>query len=127
MKMAWKVVLATVIPLAIMTAIGLYLLNTGETSDGRSVLCVGVIAASVSGSAFIYHVERWSLKRQSLMHLAVMAVTVLPALLMTGWYDLNSAHGWWGAVATFAIWGAGLWTILYLVFTWLDRRKARQK
>ena len=126
MRMLWKVLLATAIPLAIMTSIGLYLLSNGESSDGRSVLCVGVIAASVSGSSFIYQVERWPLKRQSVIHLGLMLVTVLPALLLTGWYDLGTAGGWWGAVITFVAWGIGLWTVLYLIFTWVNRRKARR-
>ncbi|MCQ9367229.1 DUF3021 domain-containing protein [Brevibacterium sp. 50QC2O2] len=125
--MIWRILAATVIPLGIMTAIGLYLLSQGEVADGRSVLCVGVIAGAVGGSAFIYQIERWSLLRQSLLHLGIMLVTVLPALLSTGWYDLGTAAGWWGAVVTFAIWGIGLWSILYCVFKLIDRRRARRE
>lgn len=123
--MTWKATLATVIPLAIMTAIGIALLAQGDTEAGRGTLCVGVIAAAVSGSSFIYQVERWSLLRQSLMHIGIMLVTVFPALLLTGWYDLSTAGGWWAAIGTYAAWGIGIWSVMYVITSLLEKRRRR--
>ena len=77
----FKALLAAGIPLVVMTAIGVLLISQGDHANGRSTIAVGVIATAVSGSARVYQVPTWSLRRQSLTHLGIMIVTVLPALL----------------------------------------------
>lgn len=111
------------IPLAAMTTIGIVLLAQGKLADGRSTIAVGVIVAAVAGASVIYQVERWSLRAQTLAHSAVMLLTVLPALLLSGWFPLDSAWGYLAVVAVFLGAGIVLWSAFYLIFTKLVPRK----
>jgi hypothetical protein len=108
----------------LMSAIGAFLLHDGQAADGRSTLAVGVIIAAVSASSVIYQVDRWSLMRQSITHLIVMLVTVLPALLLSGWFAVNMVGGVLLVVAVFALVGLVLWTSLFLIMRFVERRQA---
>lgn len=119
-----KAALLAGIPLVAMTAIGLALLARGEADDGRSTLAVGVIVAAVAGSSVVYQVERWSLRRQTAIHFAIMLVTVLPALLLSGWFPVDSARGVLTVLAIFLAVGAAIWAVMYLVATAVERRRA---
>lgn len=111
------------LPLLIMSAIGFALLAQGKSADGRATLAVGVIIAATAGASVIYQVGRWSLTRQTLMHFAIMLVTVLPALLFSGWFPLHDAWGYGFVVSVFLATGIVLWTIFYAVAR-LAQRKA---
>lgn len=117
-----KAMLLTGIPLVIMTAIGVALIVQGKLADGRSTLAIGVIVAAVAGASVVYQVERWSLRKQSLLHFGIMLVTVLPALFLSGWFLLDTAWGYVAVIGMFLIVGAVLWTVLYLIFTKLVPR-----
>lgn len=125
MRLPLKLLLLVGIPLVIMGGIGLMLLGEGDTDNARSTFAVGVIIAAVSGASVIYQVERWRLLRQTLIHLAVMTVTVLPAILLSGWFDLSTGTGWLLALGVFALTGVALWLIFYVIFAILDRRQRR--
>ncbi len=111
-----KAVLRAGIPLVIMTAIGVALLIQDKAADGRSTIAVGVIVAAVVGASVTYDVAGWSLRKQSLVHFAIMLVTVLPALLLSGWFPLDSAWDYVAVIAAFIAGGAILWALGYLVF-----------
>lgn len=123
MRLPLRAALLAGIPLAIMTAIGVVLVAQGKSEDGRSTLVVGVIVAAVCGASVIYLVEQWSLKKQSLIHFAVMAVTVLPALFLSGWFPLDTVGGYFAVIGVFLVVGALLWGALYLIFTKLVSRQ----
>lgn len=123
-RLALRAVLLGGIPLVLMSAIGGFLFDDGQAEDGRSTLAVGVIIAAVSASSVIYQVDRWSLRRQSLTHLAVMVVTVLPALLLSGWFPLDTVGGALLVVAVFALVGMVLWLSLFLIMRFIERRQA---
>lgn len=112
------------IPLVVMSAIGAYLLHAGELADGRSTLAVGVIVAATAAGSLLYEVERWSLTRQSVTHFALMFVTVLPALLLSGWFATDTAGGVLAVVGIFLAAGLVLWTTLFLVMTAVERGRA---
>jgi hypothetical protein len=111
------------IPLVVMTAIGAYLLHAGQTADGRSTLAVGVIVAATAAGSLLYQVPGWSLPRQSVTHFVLMLVTVLPALLLSGWFPVDTAGGVLAVVGIFIAAGLVLWTTLYLVMTAVERRR----
>jgi FtsH-binding integral membrane protein len=111
------------IPLVVMSAIGAYLLASGQTADGRSTLAVGVIVAATAAGSLLYQVEGWSLTRGSVTHFALMLVTVLPALLLSGWFPVDTAGGVLAVVGIFLAAGLVLWTTLYLVMTAVERRR----
>ena len=126
MRLWIKAALLTLIPLAIMTAIGLSLISQGDTSDGRGTVVVGVIIAAVMEASVIYQIERWSLRTQSLVHLGIMVVTVLPALLLSGWFPLDTLWGYLAVIGVFTAVGVVLWSVFYLISTRLEARRARQ-
>lgn len=125
MKLLTKAALLSVIPLLIMVPIGLSLISSGEAVRGRSTLAVGVIVSAVSGATTVYQIDRWSPRKQSLFHLGIMAVTVLPALLLSGWFPEDQPRGALLAIGSFAAAGAVLWTVLYLVISAIERRAER--
>lgn len=126
MKPWLKVALIAGIPLVIMTAIGIALLAEGKTSDGRSTIAVGVIVAAVAGAWKIYDIDSWSLRTQSLVHFGIMTVTVLPALLLSGWFPIDTPLGVLAVIGSFLLVGAVVWTVMYLVFTRLVPARKRR-
>ncbi|WP_052129237.1 DUF3021 domain-containing protein [Clavibacter michiganensis] len=114
------------IPLVVMSAIGASLLAGGQTSDGRSTLAVGVIVAATAAGSLLYQVPGWGLPRQSVAHFALMLVTVLPALLLSGWFPVDTPGGVLAVVGIFLATGLALWTTLYLVMTAVERSRARR-
>jgi len=123
-RIALRAVLLAAIPLVLMSAIGAFLLHDGQAEDGRSTFTVGVIIAAVSASSVIYQVDRWSLMRQPLTHLTMMLVTVLPALLLSGWFPVDTVGGVLLVVAVFALVGLVLWSSLFLIMRFVERRQA---
>jgi len=119
-----RVMLSAAIALVVMTSIGIALLAQGDESNGRSTIAVGVIVAAVIATSLIYRVERWSLVRQSAVHFALMTVTVLPALFLSGWFPLGDVWGCLAVVGVFLGTGAVLWGVLYVVFGKLVRPTA---
>ena len=126
-RLALRAFLLGAIPLVVMTSIGVFLLRDGQTADGRSTLAVGVIVAAVSASSVIYQTEGWSLRRQSLAHFVVMAITVLPALLLSGWFRLDTLAGALLVVGLFLLAGLVLWSALLFIIRILERRHAARK
>lgn len=125
MRTIVRVALLAGIPLVIMTGIGLALLAQGQESNGRSTLAVGVIVAAVSASSVIYQIDRWTLRRQTAVHFAVMVVTVLPALFFSGWFALDSVGGVLAVIGTFLATGAILWALFYAIARVVERRSGR--
>ncbi|KTR83716.1 hypothetical protein NS220_18920 [Microbacterium testaceum] len=127
MKILPAVLLRAGIPLVIMTAVGVALLVQGKTEDGRATLAVGVIAGAVSGASVVYQIATWSLRKQTLVHFALMTVTVLPALLLSGWFALDSIWGYIGVIATFLGAGILLWVFFFVLFTMVPARRSRPR
>ncbi|WP_374929549.1 DUF3021 domain-containing protein [Kytococcus sedentarius] len=122
MTLVAKAALRAGIPLVIMTAIGLVLLNQGKADDGRSTLVTGVIVAAVAGATVIYEIEEWSLARQSAVHFLLMCVTVLPAIYLSGWATFDSVGDHVGVIAGFLLVGALIWSAMYAFHRWRDSR-----
>lgn len=53
-----------------------------------------------------------------------MVVTVLPALLLSGWFPLDTVGGVLLVVAVFALVGMVLWLSLFLIMRFIERRQA---
>ncbi|MFV9425178.1 DUF3021 domain-containing protein [Microbacterium sp. S1037] len=117
MKLLGAVLLRAGIPLVIMTAIGIALFAQGKSDDGRATLAVGVIAAAVSGASVIYQIETWSMRKQTLVHFVIMGVTVLPALLLSGWFALDTPWHYLAVIGVFLGVGVLLWAFFFVLFT----------
>ncbi|SDQ13172.1 DUF3021 domain-containing protein [Microbacterium sp. cf332] len=124
MTLRVKAALLAGILLLVMSAIGFTLFAQDKPIDGRATLAVGVIVAATSGSSVIYQIDRWRLRKQSLVHFVIMCLTVLPALLLSGWFPLQDAWGYLTVVGVFLSTGLILWLALYLIFTTLVPRRS---
>lgn len=116
MPLELRAALLAGIPLLIMISIGVALLAQGRTDEGRSTIAVGVIVAAVSGGATLYWIDRWSFAKQSIVHVLLMCVTVLPALLMSGWFPLETLVDYLILIGVFFGVGAVLWSVMRFVF-----------
>lgn len=110
------------IPLIVMAAIGVALLLQGDAANARSTFALGVIVAAVSGASAVYQVKAWDLKKQSVIHFGIMLITVLPAMYLSGWFDLDNAMDYLQVLGIFLMVGAGLWLLFYLIFGVLQPR-----
>jgi hypothetical protein len=64
------------------------------------------------------------LMRQSITHLMVMLVTVLTALMLSGWFPVDTVGGVLLVVAVSALVGLVLWSALLVSMRSVERRQA---
>lgn len=105
--------------LVIFGVMGVALLVEGDSSTARSTFAVGVIVAATGGASMIYQVDRWTLLRQTAMHLAIMLCTVLPALFLSGWFALESPLDHLTVIGIFLVTGLAIWLVMFCVFALL--------
>lgn len=122
MRVVRRAVILALIPLVILGGISLLLHVEGEAEDARGALAGAVIAAAVAGASVVYQVESWSLAKQSGVHFALMAFTVLPAMLLSGWFPLEGPGDVLLVVGLFLAVGAVLWGVMLTVFRMAERR-----
>lgn len=117
MKVISKALIRGAIPLAIMTGISLIMNHQGMDSfQVRSTFVVGLIVAAVAAASVIYDMDHWSLKKRSLIHFLAMTTTVLPCLLLSGWFQLNALSDYLVVLGIFLLAGAVLWGVGYFIF-----------
>lgn len=123
-----KAFLRGIIPFAIMSLISFMLkFQQKDPYQVKSTFIVGIIIAVVCATSVIYDNEKWSLKKQSIIHFLIMLVTVLPCLYFSGWFPLNSTSDYLKVFSYFIICGLILWTIFYLLFTKIIDKKTSGK
>lgn len=95
---------------------GLYFqAKKGINEQFYSILAVTIISASIAGFNVIYDYDVWSVKKKIIVHTICMAMTVLPALYISGWYDTSSINGLFAILASFVLFGIVAATIGFLV------------
>lgn len=109
-------VLRASIPLVIMSVMALAQQLTNEPSGAKSTFVAALIATAVAGFSVIYDIESWSLTKQSAAHFGAMTVTVLPCLLLSGWFPVESPRDVLIVLGYFLATGAVVWSIGYLAF-----------
>lgn len=102
MKLLSKATIRGAIPFIIITLIAIvfYCLNQ-DFFIVKSIFINGLIATILAASSVIYDNEKWSLKKQSLIHFSLMLVTVFPLLLISGWYPLQNPKDFFTVFAIF--------------------------
>lgn len=117
MNLFSKALIRGAIPFAIMTGISLMMNAQGiDTFQVRSTFIAGLIAAAVGAASVLYEIDRWPLRKRSLVHLLAMAATVLPCLLFSGWFRLNTISDYLIVLGIFLLTGMVLWGAAYLIF-----------
>lgn len=113
-----------IIPFIIMTAIALIMRSQGiDPFQVRSTFVVGLILAAVLAANVVYDVDRWSLKQKSLVHLGLMAITVLPLLFISGWFPLKRPQDYLVVIGDFLLVGLALWSVMLAITKLIERAK----
>ena len=98
---------------------------SGESAENiRSIICGSLIVIIVVLTIPIYDIDKWSLPKQSLVHFLLMAATILPLVMISGWYDWSTPIGFLVMLGVFLLSGAVLWTIGY-AFNHLNKNRHR--
>lgn len=117
LKYTKRAVIRGIIPFAIMTGLTLIMRYQGmDFFQVKSTFFSGLIATAIAAASVIYDIENWSLFKQSLVHFLMMLVTVLPCLIVSGWYVLNTFVDYLRLFGIFLLVGFILWSVFYLIF-----------
>lgn len=112
-----KVIFRGMIPFVIMTSLAIFMRLQGiDVFQVKSTFLVGIIATTIASASVIYEIENWSLVKQSIIHFIIMLFTVLPCLLVSGWYKLVSILDYLTVIGQFLLVGILLWSIAYVIF-----------
>ncbi|MBW9213029.1 MULTISPECIES: DUF3021 family protein [Terrabacteria group] len=112
-----KAIIRGIIPLIIMTTLSIIMKYQGiDVFQVKGTFLVGIIATSIAAASVIYEIEKWSLLKQSIVHFIIMFLTVFPCLLISGWYELNSALDYLKVFGMFLLVGIVLWSVAYFIF-----------
>ncbi len=61
----------------------------------------------------IYSVDKWSLLHQSIIHFLLMAVTILPIVIFSGRFEINTTSDFLKIIGMFLLSGVAAWSIGY--------------
>ena len=112
-----KVIFRGMIPFVIMTSLAIFMRLQGiDAFQVKSTFLVGIIATTIASASAIYEIEKWSLVKQTIIHFIIMLFTVLPCLLVSGWYKLVSILDYFIVLGQFLLVGSFLWSIAYIIF-----------
>ncbi len=106
MKKAVPFLISSVITATIMTSLSLFI---NDPFQAKGTLVSGLIAAIVIATIPIYDIDKWPLKKRSLVHFLVMLITVLPLLFYSGWFSPLITVG------VFLLFGLVGWTIGFII------------
>lgn len=106
-----------IIPFAIMSVISIIMnMQKMDPFQVKSTFLVGVIISIVASASVIYDIEGWSLLKQTIVHFIIMLFTVMPCLIISGWFKLNSIKDFLQFLGIYLLCGLVLWSIGYFVF-----------
>lgn len=113
-------VISATISLVIMAALSFFI---PDPSQAHSTLIVGLIAFFTIMAIPIYNIDKWSLRKKTIVHILVMLVTVLPCMAMSGWFDISQGSGILAMLVVYVAFGVVGWTIGFLA----NKFSAKQK
>lgn len=97
---------------AAITLVVMMLISFGiaDPTQAHGTWIAGVIGCFVILAAMIYTIDSWSLRKRTVMHTLAMLMTVLPCLVISGWFDTASWQGIGLMLLTYAGFGVVGWT-----------------
>jgi hypothetical protein len=101
--------------LAASGVLALYNVLIGDVESVRLILTYGGIGFFLGVTSVIYEVRAWSFPKQILIHWAIMHVTILPLVVLSGLVPVNSVQDMGRAYLNFTVSGLILFTVTYLV------------
>jgi len=111
--------LSAFITLCIMFYISIWI---EDGQQAHSTRVVGIIIATVIAAVPIYSIDRWSLKRQTIVHAAVIVAVVLPCLLISNWYEWQTRLGLSLMLLTYISFGAAGWLVGFVINKITERK-----
>lgn len=112
-----------IIPFIIMTGISLIMKKQNmDEFQVKSTFITGVIITAVVATSVLYEIESWTLTKQSIVHFAIMLITVFPCLLFSGWFPIKGIVDVLKVLGIFLFVGAVLWAFAYFLFTKIIRK-----
>ena len=112
-------VISATIALLIMTTLSFFI---PDKSQAHSTFIVGLIVFFVIIAMPVYNIESWSLLKKTIVHILAMLATVLPYLVLSGWFDISNWRGIDVMLVTYVCFGVVGWTIGFClinkVITW---------
>ena len=120
-----KSIIRGIIPFLIMTTLSIVMkYQSIDAFQVRSTFIVGLIITFLAATSVIYEYEKWSIRKQAIVHFLIMLGTVFPCLLISGWYELNNTLDYLKVFSNFLLTGVVLFCVMYFVFTKIvDRKK----
>ena len=113
-----------IIPFAIMTTLSIIMNYQGiDAFQVRSTFIVGLIITVVAAASVIYENDKWSIRKQTVVHFLIMLITVLPCLLVSGWFELNNPLDYLEVFGYFLLTGVAIFSVMYFLFTKIVNRK----
>ena len=124
MKYLMRAMLRGGIPFVIM-AIGTAVMMEKEYDPFivRSTFLTAIIVGVVSAASVIYELEFLSLFRQTAIHFLLMCLTVLPCLLVSGWFPLRTPGDYAAVLGIFLVVGIIFWCIGFGINHLIQRHK----
>ncbi len=95
--------------------LALYNVLIGDAESVRLILTYGGIGFFLGVTSVIYEVRRWSLPKQIFIHWAVMHVTILPLVFLSGLVPVNSVQDFGRLYVNFNVSGLILFGVTHLV------------
>lgn len=114
------------IPLVFLLVLSLWNKYQGLTDTSSLFFYYGLIAFFLGLSSVIYQINQWSFFKQIIAHYTAMLITVLPTLLLSGFYPLNTFTDVIKVYLEFNITGIILFLVTYFIFNIRRRNNSRE-
>lgn len=121
--MLFQIFIRSMIPFVILMTIAGFLYYDGQLENARGTFTAGIIFTVVGGSSVIYDMDHMSLVQRSMIHFAVMLVTIYPILILSGWFSLNTFSDYLIIFGLFLMTGAVLWSIMLLAVKIFEKKR----
>ncbi|WP_026366247.1 DUF3021 family protein [Salinicoccus albus] len=109
--MLWiQALIRGLIPLAIMGTLSVFLYFDDQIYTAGGTFITGMIITVVCAATVIYDVDRWGLRKQTLVHFLIMLVTVYPLLIISGWFSTSSVTDYLLIFLLFICTGVIIWS-----------------
>lgn len=121
--MLFQIFIRSMIPFVILMTIAGFLYYDGQMENARGTFTAGIIFTIVGGESVIYDLNHISLLKRSMIHFAVMLVTIYPILLLSGWFSLDTFSDYLIIFGLFLMTGAVLWSIMLLAVKIFEKKR----
>ncbi len=91
------------------------LLLQEKNYQAKGTFITSLIILILGLSSFIYEIHTINLKQKTIIHFALMLVTIYPILLLSGWFKLNIFLDYLKVFGIFISFGIVFWIIFLLI------------